>query len=96
MNKIDFEKLDFAQLKLIRRELEENFKEELFTLGNHHYTKYLSRSDVDNDRFDLHIDETILRLDDIIHDIAEVEEQILIMKIQMSEESGGMEKVLLN
>lgn len=85
MTKKDFEHLDFAQLKLIRHELEENFKDELFTLGNHHYSKYLYRNDESTVEFDKNISQTITRLDDIIKTIAAVESQLSNFQVKMDD-----------
>jgi len=85
MTKKDFEHLDYAQLKLIRHELEESFKDELFTLGNHHYSKYLYRNDESTEVFDKNISQTIVRLDDIIKSIAEVETQLSHFQVKMDD-----------
>jgi|GEM_PF-2932236 len=86
MNKIEFQKFDYAQLKLIRHELEESFKDELFTLGNHHYSKYLYKTE-DTQEFEKNITQTVARLDDIIKNIAELEEQLSDFQIKMDDYS---------
>ncbi|MCX5773319.1 MAG: hypothetical protein NTX05_01720 [Fusobacteria bacterium] len=85
MTKKDFEHLDYAQLKLIRHELEEGFKDELFTLGNNHYTKHLYRHDETTVEFDKNIEQTMIRLDDIIKSISAVEEQLNNFQLKMDD-----------